>query len=414
MAAWMLGSVVAATVFTLAGLLCERALTLLGRPSRWLWLGVMALSGCWPFAARLLLPTTAVTPAGNAASAAAATTVSGGVSATALLPGVPDVLLVSAWAVASALLILTLMLSAESLNSDRRRWRARMVAGETVYVSGGIGPAVIGMFDVRIVLPRWVLELEAEAQRMIVLHELEHVRAGDNRFLGSALALLVALPWCLPLWWQFQRMRAAIETDCDQRVLTGGASVAVYAHALVTVAERRRRSLLPHAAMAHSQSALARRIARMATPGSYRRTPAAAGLIAAAVPAIVLAASVPMPSPPSIPDAAGASRANRFEGGIRPAGALPGDPGQARLAVELMTHHSAALAAGLPKQSVIWFIAGRDGDVVRTGIEHGEERDIIARLRARYPAEVSDYALAWSDVPTSSGPAHVLWVLPPR
>ena len=33
---------------------------------------------------------------------------------------------------------------------------------------------------------------------------------------------VVLMPWNLPLWWQWRRLRFAIEVDCDARVLASG------------------------------------------------------------------------------------------------------------------------------------------------------------------------------------------------
>jgi bla regulator protein blaR1 len=408
MAAWMLLSIGAAAAFTAVGHLAERAATLLRRPTRWLWLGVMVLTAGWPFA-RVLLHGGVAASVGEAA--ATPIVLSRSAAAIAASPGPPDALLLGAWLAASALLVVVLLLSAEILKEDRRRWRVAMVAGEPVHVSGRIGPAVVGMFNARIVIPQWVLELDSSAQRLVILHEREHVRAGDNRFLGAGLLLLTILPWCLPLWWQYRRMRDAIETDCDQRIVHGGASARAYAHALVTVADRRRRVLFPVSAMAHSRSALAARIDRVTSAGSPRRVSAAVGITGLAAAAAVAAAAIPVPAPPSVTELANGARRPAAD---RPPGALPGDPGQARIAAEIATHHGAAIAAGLPPGSVIWFIADRNGNVARTGIEQRSERYVIAMIRSRYPSETSSYAFAWGDVSTGSGSSRVVWMLPPR
>lgn len=106
-------------------------------------------------------------------------------------------------------------------------------------------------------------------------------------------------------------------------------------------------------------------------------------------------------------NAAGAPAAVR----PRVPGALPGDPGMAHVVDAIETHHSAAVAAGLPAASIIWFIADRDGIVLRTGIERGPEREVEARMRARYPTEISGHVLAWADVEAGTGEVRVLWLL---
>lgn len=267
MTAWMLFAVIVAAALTAAGFLVDRALALMGRPSRWLWLLVMAASAGWPFIPTGELGSRPESSIGDAVSAGAAMLegVAGASTKTwvDIMTAIPDSLPLGAWVIGSAILVVVLLLSADTLKQDRRRWRTGMVAGEPVFVSGWIGPAVVGTFEARIVLPRWMLELDESIQQLIVLHEREHVRASDHRLLTAALLILVIFPWCVPLWWQFRRLRSAVETDCDSRVLKAGAPARDYAHTLVTVADRRRRMLFPLPAMAQSRAALERRIRRI-------------------------------------------------------------------------------------------------------------------------------------------------------
>lgn len=138
-------------------------------------------------------------------------------------------------------------------------------------------------------------------------------------------------------------------------------------------------------------------------------------LLLAGTAAVVPAPAVPSPDillallhplttdvPPSIP------------GPPLPDGSLPGDPGEARMAGEIATHHSAAVDDGIPEGSVIWFIADRNGEVIRTGIGQGSGSEVIRRVRARYPHETSDFALIRSGVPAGSGGVPVAWLLLPR
>jgi hypothetical protein len=69
------------------------------------------------------------------------------------------------------------------------------------------------------------------------------------------------LPWNLPLWWQWRRLRFAIEVDCDARVLAS-ARVAelAYAEALLNVAACSSEVPLAAAAMCESPSTLEKRI----------------------------------------------------------------------------------------------------------------------------------------------------------
>ncbi len=417
---WMFWGIVAAAGLGAVGLVAERGVTLMDRPARWTWLAVMGVSVLWPFGS-------IVYPGGGVRATGAAFTVGAGgdpgAFATAeVAPAgpihslLPDGVLVGGWLGASTLLLVLLVTTAARLSWKRRRWERATVAGEAVLLSGGVGPAVIGAVRPRIVLPRWVLELDVPLQRLIVHHEREHVRSGDSRLLVVALALLVAIPWCLPLWWQFYRLRAAIETDCDGRLLRSGAPPRAYAEVLLAVAGRRRRQALPLAALSPSATALERRIRRIAGPRRATSQRAAVTLLAAAATAVPVGAAVlPAPPVPTLPVASVGTAPSQvpIPVGSLPGGSLPGDPGEAHLEAAIRAHHGEAIAAGLPEQSIIWFVADWGGTVLRTGIERGAEEDVVARIRARYPAETSELVLAWIDVPAAGGgDTSVVWLLP--
>lgn len=419
MAAWMLYATAASAVLGAMALLAERGLSLMGRPGRWPWLLAMLASVVWPFVSVGVLGEAGVA---EALLATVGTTESGVTGWTSPAPGrlpkpLTDSWLGVGWALASGIVLVLLLLSAESLKGERRRWRSRRLAGESVFVSGSLGPAVAGVVRPSIVVPRWVTELDDSVQRLILLHEREHVRAGDTRLLAAALAILVVLPWCLPLWWQLHRLRLAIETDCDARLLRAGAPARAYAETLLLVARHRRAALFPLTAMAASRRTLERRVCLVVRRSAPGRSRSALALLAAAGSlGVVGAAAVPVPetSPVAVLEktirAAAAARTDRRP---LPDGSLPGDPGEARLAAEIRTHHGAAVAAGLPAGSMIWFIVGPDGAVRRTGVERGAEGDVVGRIGRRYPGETSEWVLAWDDVAAAGG-AGVLWVLAER
>ena len=74
----------------------------------------------------------------------------------------------------------------------RRGWPLADVAGAHVRVSPRVGPAVLGIVRPEVVVPEWLLEAPAEEQRLVVLHEREHVRARDPLVLAAG-CLAVAL-----------------------------------------------------------------------------------------------------------------------------------------------------------------------------------------------------------------------------
>lgn len=414
MMGWVLYAVAAAAALGALGLLAEWRFSLRERPVRWTWLIVMLASVAWPFISGRVLGAGRGFAGGALTPAAAASEGPGWrMVPVELAAAVPDALLLGGWALASAALLVVLLLSAEALRGDQRRWRRATVAGERVFLSAGLGPAVIGTLRPRIVVPAWVLELDERQQRLIVLHEREHVRAGDSRLLAAGLGLLVLLPWCVPLWWQLHRLRLAVETDCDRRLLRTGAPAGDYAKLLLAVARQRRRVVLPLAALAPSKAALKRRIRMIVarpSPGSERL---ALALLTLAALLPLVAVAVPAPPPPSATALIASLR--YAPPPVNADGSLPGDPGDARLAAELLAHHGAAMAAGLPEGSVVWFVVDRAGTVVRTGIERGSDREVEARVRARYPAEASGrFALGFEGEFAGAGTARVLWLLAAR
>jgi beta-lactamase regulating signal transducer with metallopeptidase domain len=121
---------------------------------------------------------------------------------------------------------------------QRKQWVSSQVEGTDVLITPGIGPAVIGVRNPVIVLPTWVLGAPYEMQRAILQHEGSHIAAGDSRTLAVSALILALMPWNLALWWQYRRLRAAIETDCDARVLANGVNVRQYGEMLLRVATR--------------------------------------------------------------------------------------------------------------------------------------------------------------------------------
>lgn len=296
MAVWMLHLAMVGGVVGAAGLLAERGLRRLGRPVRWAWVAAMIATVGLPFGLAVV---------GSGAGSVAGSGVGGLVEP--IWRGVPDWLatstadtvLLTAWVGSSLVLLTSLRLSAWTLRRNERSWRVGRVAGERTLVSAGFGPGVIGASRPRMVLPEWVLDAAPSLRRLVVLHELEHVRAGDTRLLLAGVIAVTLVPWCLPLWWQLHRLRGAIETDCDVRVLAGVAEAGEYAHVLVEIAGRRTRGFQPVPALAPRRAELERRI-HLITGVRERSRLAGAGLIAAALLVLVGLGAVPAPAPPTL------------------------------------------------------------------------------------------------------------------
>jgi TonB family protein len=222
LASWMLHTMVVAVVLTAAALAAESALRMAGSSARWVW--IVAVLGTFVIPAWTIVDKTHV---GSGAEGPVVHAV--GVELPLLTPPVHVQTTLSnldrpvawLWALLSALLVARALLAFRRLYRLKRGWEEGELAGEQVLVSGMVGPAVVGWRRGQIVLPRWVLGRARGVQELILAHEREHLRARDPLLVALAGVLLVATPWNPLLWWQFRRLRAAIEMDCDRRVLRG-------------------------------------------------------------------------------------------------------------------------------------------------------------------------------------------------
>ena len=206
-----------------------------------------------------------------------------------------DPLLKRCWLAASAVMVLALIFSGAHLLWRRQRWHSTTLEGADVYVTADVGPAVVGLLSPRIVVPRWLLENSSAQQAAVIAHEQSHLEAGDPRLLTAALCLLVFMPWNLPLWWQLQRLRHAIEVDCDRRVLRAGHDARRYSQTLIEVGQKQSAYLGAVAAMSESKSFLEQRIQIMLrSRGKWWRASAAAlACLAVAVVAVATQVSPP-------------------------------------------------------------------------------------------------------------------------
>lgn len=301
---WLVYSAGIGALLCGAGWAAERALAARQAPQRWAWAGAMLGALLLPLGAWLLARlgwAAAPTPPlrVTAAELPALAEPMG-----ALLQPAADAgpalgpWLLGGWLLGSGGLLLFLALSYARLARRSRGWAAARLDGQHVLVSRETGPAVVGWLQPRIVLPAWALELDAAARALVLRHEAEHLRARDPWLLLGGWAALLAMPWNPALWWHFARLRAAIELDCDARVLRAGADVRSYGSLLLDVGRRGAASPLSLAALSHPAPLLERRIRQMTTP---RRHPLlAATAYAALAAALVLAAcEAPQPQAPS-------------------------------------------------------------------------------------------------------------------
>ncbi len=150
------------------------------------------------------------------------------------------------------------------------------------------GPLVLGLFRPRIVIPADFYERYSEAeQRLVIAHELAHVRRGDLYANAVATALQIVF-WFNPLiHWAARRMRFDQELACDVLVLGASPDLAdqadrakTYAAAVVKTAFPKHAS--PLACHWQSRHPLNERILNMtaAKPNTASRRVAQFGLAA--------------------------------------------------------------------------------------------------------------------------------------
>lgn len=166
-------------------------------------------------------------------------------------------------------------------------------------------PTALGFFRPAVVLPAWTLDqLSAEELKVILLHELAHLRRWDD-WTNLAQKLLKAIFFFHPaVWWIDSRLSLEREIACDDLVLQQTSSARHYAQSLVAVAEKAfAEKTRVRAALALAQSALgrmrhtSRRIAEILQPGRSRAQhgwqPAMAAIAAVSAVAFVVTPYAP-------------------------------------------------------------------------------------------------------------------------
>ncbi len=287
--------------------LLEQLAALSRRPRRWIWaaaLGASIVLGAAVPARALLF--------GEAAHASASA-VSGGAPlafvARAALPGAwtrlrlglganvdalvaaarPfDAVWLGAWVAGSVALVAAYLLGLAVLRRRRRTWREARVQDAAVLVAPDAGPAVIGVWSSRVVLPEWALALDRRSIDLMLRHEHAHTSARDPLLVHAANLALLVMPWNPLAWWMVSRLRIAVELDCDGRVIGAyrhdETCISAYGELLLTVAAHRSAGhplVVP--ALLERPSALSRRLSAMSITSfafsRIRATLAGAGAI---------------------------------------------------------------------------------------------------------------------------------------
>lgn len=300
MLSWMLSAMLFTAFLAVAASFGERALRIAGRPTRAVWLFALSAGALWPVLVPLLRR---LRPASDPVTTGVAlldavNIVPNRVASTAAWAPMLDRTLLGVWVGLSLLLLLRYMLLWRAVHALRRSAESAVVDGVDVLVSHDLGPAVVGVRDAAVLMPRAMLELEAPLRALVLQHEEEHRRARDTWLLLALAITVAAMPWNLPLWWIARRARLALEVDCDARVLAAGGSATRYVQVLLLAAQRTSAAPLTPMLVA-SRTHLERRIVAMQeritqdTRGRSR-TLRIAGALTVCVAALAVACSSPI------------------------------------------------------------------------------------------------------------------------
>ena len=317
-AAWIAYGLVVSGILCVAGVLTERASRWIGVPTRWAWATAIGLGWALPFLARS--PANPVVSLSEPVRLTAAPSGQVGANFFGQILAIPGQFLASLaemwsaliaagalvdlplfvfWLGAASLLLSALAITYRRLRIKAFSWPERDIEGHPVRISEDLGPAVLGVRRGQVVLPRWAVECPENHRRLIVLHEAEHLRAGDERLLFAAVIAVALMPWNLFAWWQLRRLRLAVELDCDRRVLGTGVQIREYASLLLEAGSRRGASPMTAAVFVHFHSQLGRRIREMTEKRKGPRyVPATLALLGALV-LLVAACQTPVPTDPA-------------------------------------------------------------------------------------------------------------------
>ena len=301
MIAWMSYAALVGGIVAVGGLALERLAAAAGRPRRIAWLAALALAVVIPLAGGWSSPAPPVVEAAVPQPPATGEALAGDLRSAfpALpVPGGPATGRVAAlvWG-AGSLAALAVMVGVLVLVArGRHRWERTRVLGTDVYLSRRFGPALVGVARPAVVIPEWVVKLEPGARDAIIRHENEHARAGDHLVLLCGGLVAAAFPWSPAIWWMYRRLRAAVELDCDQRVLASGIGVADYGDVLLDAGCRSRGRWGFSPAMGQPETLLERRLRTMNQTGRKLSGLYAALLSAVAVGALAAACDTPVPT----------------------------------------------------------------------------------------------------------------------
>ncbi len=275
---------------------------------------------------------------------------------------------------------------------------------EILRCSGNQMPATWGIVHPTIVLPAVAELWTADEQRVVLLHELSHVKRFDS--LTQLVAQLAcAVYWFNPaVWYAARRMREERERACDVAVLDGGADACRYAEHLLHVARAHRsprRAALAALSMARPSQLEGRLVAILDAPRSAhsRRGAATVGAMLGAATLALSALSPWRDAPrdvprdaPSVLESAGAAPLPVKESSGSPVAtdtvrmSFPMRAGQVLEVMSVWGNITALPAAGSEAEvvAVKKTQAGGRAALDRVAIQKGEN-DAGVKVCARYP-----------------------------
>jgi beta-lactamase regulating signal transducer with metallopeptidase domain len=315
--------------------------------------------------------------------------------------------LAAAWLSLSSLAAMFLVTTSAQMRRRQRAWTRASVCGADVFISDGLGPAVVGFLRPVIALPAWAIEEDDDRLRLIIAHEREHLRAGDQRVLALAWVVALALPWNVIAIWMIARLRQAIEIDCDARVMRACRDVRAYGELLIQVS--RRPMTLPAGLMAFAErpSNVERRIMALTTGMPKHRKVLASSLTLAAAVVLFVACEIPRPIGPG---ARGTSEL-RLSQPIATESNAPLPRGAAPiLQSALLRAFPAVSAKGTANGQAVWFIVSREGAVVGSWVGHAFTEAEFRRVATQPAYDALHLVCYISEVKADNGAIiHVVW-----
>lgn len=199
----------------------------------------------------------------------------------------------------------------------RKSWPMVNISGYQARLAPNAGPAVVGLIHPEIVVPEWLLDSPDEERKLVVMHELEHLRSRDPVVLILGCLIVALIPWNPVVWWMLYRLRLCVELDCDKRVLNKGAKPRLYGTMMLDVAGRNSGIIHGVPAFSGSPSILKKRLLAMTT--QKKRMPTTLTVMFTAISTVLLffACDSTMITDPAVIEELHATTVEREDAGAR-------------------------------------------------------------------------------------------------